>query len=735
MLRDDVLGIRPEAVHRELTRADLLAWASRPAPDTVAVRHTVGLLDPIVAGDVPADGWLRDGLPQTLEECVRAHGLRHFKLKVGGQLGDDVDRLTRIAATLDRLIPDAYLATLDGNEQYKTMADFAALVEAIERTPALARLWRSTAFIEQPLDRAIALDAAATEGLAALGRRVPIIIDESDGDLEAFPRALALGYRGVSTKNCKGIIKSFLNRSLVERRNAGRPEPARLFMSAEDLTNVPVVPVQQDLATVRALGITHVERNGHHYVRGLAHCSPRERAAALRHHADLYTGDEREAWLRIENGRLRVGSLATPGYGVAFEPGSGRDDPARALELRVARGGRVGLARGGLVARGDRGRLGQERVLGQRARGERGGPVARVDPAQQLVEELGEMGLVAHVERRRHVDLVARGAHRAGLRARPLPAGQHPGEMARGLRGVAAGLDDHAPPEARLLAHLDLDLRGPAAQDEARGVAAAGRRGDLPARGGAHGHAAEPVGHLRVAEDAQRVALHRAAQLGRHPARAGDAGEDVHRHARGPAARGEQRRRVARRGVGVEQPLGLIDLVGGDVHRPAALDARVEEPPRAAERRAVHALLEVMDALLLDGGLRRVGREAAEDLGSSTSRLTRRPIVSRRPVIISRAIGPPARLARISARSAGSTSHGLSASTWRPEAWRRRITRALPPFFPASTTTSPGRSTRSWSRGSAESRTRGRQAVGRSARVLKRSTSARKSSSSGPAVA
>jgi hypothetical protein len=55
-------------------------------------------------------------------------------------------------------------------------------------------------------------------------------------------------------------------------------------------------------------------------VRGLAHCSPRERADALRHHADLYRGDEREAWLSIEDGRLRVGSLATPGYGVAFAP-------------------------------------------------------------------------------------------------------------------------------------------------------------------------------------------------------------------------------------------------------------------------------------------------------------------------------------------------------------------------------------------------------------------------------
>jgi Enolase C-terminal domain-like len=320
MLREDVLGIRPEVVHRTLSRADLLAWVGQAPPDSIAVRHTVGLLDSIVAGDVPADGWLRDGLPQTLEECVQTYGLRHFKLKVGGKVEADVERLTRIAATLDRLIVGDYLVTLDGNEQYKSMVEFAAVVEAIETTPVLARLWRSTAFIEQPLDRAIALDPEATEGLVTLGRRVPIIIDESDGDLHAFARALLLGYRGVSNKNCKGIMKSFLNRSLVERLNAGRPAAERLFMSAEDLTNVPVVPLQQDLATVRALGIAHVERNGHHYVRGLAHCSPRERAAAVRNHGDLYTGDEREAWLSIEEGRLRVGSLATPGYGVAFEP-------------------------------------------------------------------------------------------------------------------------------------------------------------------------------------------------------------------------------------------------------------------------------------------------------------------------------------------------------------------------------------------------------------------------------
>jgi hypothetical protein len=98
-------------------------------------------------------------------------------------------------------------------------------------------------------------------------------------------------------------------------------------MSAEDLTNVPVVPLQQDLATVRALGLGHVERNGHHYVAGLAHCSSAERALATQRHADLYEGDAHAARLRIDGGRLRVGSLAVPGYGVGFDPDLGSMTP------------------------------------------------------------------------------------------------------------------------------------------------------------------------------------------------------------------------------------------------------------------------------------------------------------------------------------------------------------------------------------------------------------------------
>jgi hypothetical protein len=312
LLRQDLLEIRPAAVHRELEQNDLVRWTLAVPPPTLAVRHTVGLLDPITAADVPADGWLRDGLPQTLEDCIQTYGLRYFKVKVGGRLDEDLGRLQAVAAILDRLVAEPYVVSLDGNEQYKALDDFAALLEAMAKTSSLARFRRSILFVEQPLDR------AATGGLAKIG--LPLIIDESDGELDSFKTAVTLGYRGVSTKNCKGIFKSFLNRSLVERWNGKRKPGTHLFMTAEDLTTLSVIPLLQDFATVRALGITHVERNGHHYVKGLAHCSPRERNQATRLHRDLYRGDGSGARLRIESGFVRVGSLSLPGYGGPSEP-------------------------------------------------------------------------------------------------------------------------------------------------------------------------------------------------------------------------------------------------------------------------------------------------------------------------------------------------------------------------------------------------------------------------------
>src|SRR5690606_4541665 len=107
---------------------------------------------------------------------------------------------------------------------------------------ALEPLAERLAFIEQPLARAQALDT----DVSALGTRVPLLIDESDATLDAFPRARAVGYTGVSSKSCKGFYKSVLN---AARCTAWSRDTRRAyFLSGEDLTIPAGLRIQEDVA-------------------------------------------------------------------------------------------------------------------------------------------------------------------------------------------------------------------------------------------------------------------------------------------------------------------------------------------------------------------------------------------------------------------------------------------------------------------------------------------------------
>ena len=191
------------------------------------MRHTVGLVDPLTAADRPASERVNDGLPETLEEVVSYYRGRYYKLKVGGDIKADLERLGRIAAVLDAGAGD-YRATLDGNEQYDDVEGIVELWRKVEETPALARLVKSTLFIEQPIKRAVAL----SRPVEPLARLRPVIIDESDGELRRFPAALKLGYAGVSSKNCKGFYKSILNAARVAKLGAG---PLHVGRGSHDL--------------------------------------------------------------------------------------------------------------------------------------------------------------------------------------------------------------------------------------------------------------------------------------------------------------------------------------------------------------------------------------------------------------------------------------------------------------------------------------------------------------------
>jgi L-alanine-DL-glutamate epimerase-like enolase superfamily enzyme len=314
-MRANLPGMAPAEFLPEFAGFDVDAFlaALRPA-ERLHARHTVGLLDPITAADQPPGARLNDGLPETLEEVVAAYGHTHFKLKVGGDVAADVARLSAIAAVLDRS-PAPYVVTLDGNEQYASVDEALALWRALSAAPALRRLVDAIAFIEQPIARR----AALLEDVGALAAARPVLIDESDADLDAFPEARACGYRGVSSKGCKGFYKSVLNAARCARWNR-EATGAPFFMSAEDLTTQPGLGVQQDLALAALLGLGHVERNGHHYVRGLAALPVAEQRAFLHAHPDLYMDDGGLVRLRIEGGRLAIGSLNCVGFAAAAEP-------------------------------------------------------------------------------------------------------------------------------------------------------------------------------------------------------------------------------------------------------------------------------------------------------------------------------------------------------------------------------------------------------------------------------
>jgi len=226
----------------------------------------------------------------------------------------DVERLGAIAAVLDR-IAEPYAATLDGNEQYDHVGGILELWHCLKSTPRVARLVASIAFIEQPIKRQNALAA----DVAALAAEKPVLIDESDDSLEAFARARAVGYTGVSSKSCKGFYKSILNAARCREwnREAGRE---RYFLSGEDLTVQAGLAVQQDLALASILGLKHVERNGHHYVNGMAGLPEAEQSAFLQAHPDLYERSHGAVRLRITRGELAIGSLGCAGFASAVLP-------------------------------------------------------------------------------------------------------------------------------------------------------------------------------------------------------------------------------------------------------------------------------------------------------------------------------------------------------------------------------------------------------------------------------
>lgn len=324
VLRTNVLQIDLGSVREELKGMRITDVIATEPLARVHARHTIGLGDALTA----ADGSLDDGLPYTLEDSIRAYGLRYFKIKVCGKLEADLPRLREITRILTLNCPDGFHSTLDGNEQFYELASFCDFHKALRSDATLAPLFRSILLIEQPLHRSKALAEDVRSGPG-------MIIDESDGSLKDLPLALDLGYRGTSHKNCKGIVKGIANAALLKKRTICIPGGP--ILSGEDLAGVGPVAMLQDLSVAALLGITHVERNGHHYFRGLSMYPAATQEAALQAHAGFYHRHaEGFPTLHVDGGMLDTRTLNRAPFGCGLTLDLGGFEP---LNHWIKRGG------------------------------------------------------------------------------------------------------------------------------------------------------------------------------------------------------------------------------------------------------------------------------------------------------------------------------------------------------------------------------------------------------------
>ena len=311
----NAFGIRLEDLHPSLqgySPADLLP--DKPLKE-IHIRHTIGLSDAIAESDISLEQRLHDGLPQSLEANIRRYGVKYFKIKVNGDVDKDVERLCRIDAVLKACSVNDYLFTLDGNEQYNSVAEFRDFWEQITNQSACSPQMEHLLFVEQPFHRRVALGEETRRDLNAWDKRPLMIIDESDAKIASMQTALESGYAGTSHKNCKGVFKGLANACLLayyQKQEAQR----NLILSGEDLANIGPVALLQDLVVMSVMGITHVERNGHHYFAGLSMFPPEVQQFVLDRHNDLYQHQGDFPTMKIRNGRIAISSLLRSPFGL-----------------------------------------------------------------------------------------------------------------------------------------------------------------------------------------------------------------------------------------------------------------------------------------------------------------------------------------------------------------------------------------------------------------------------------
>jgi L-alanine-DL-glutamate epimerase-like enolase superfamily enzyme len=227
----------------------------QPKP-TLPLYHLVGAIDPLTPADVKQP--LKDGLPESLADWIKADGLTHLKIKLAG---DNLDWDVERTLAIDRVATEAATAkgkpvlfySCDFNEKCANVAyvlDFLGRVK--KQNPAA---FDRIQYIEQPTHRN--LREHPNDKMHEAAKLKPIVIDESLVDYETLMLARDMGYSGVALKTCKGQTDSLLLAAAAQKFN--------MFLCVQDLTCPGASFLQSASLAARIPTVAAVEGNSRQY--------------------------------------------------------------------------------------------------------------------------------------------------------------------------------------------------------------------------------------------------------------------------------------------------------------------------------------------------------------------------------------------------------------------------------------------------------------------------------------
>jgi L-alanine-DL-glutamate epimerase-like enolase superfamily enzyme len=269
-------------------------WLERsisPEPkQSMPLYHLVGALDPLEPGDIQQP--IADGLPETLQEWIRADGLTHIKIKLNGDdVGWDVERVVRVDRVAEKVQGQRGCSTwcysLDFNERCPNAESLLHFLHQVqERTP---RGFARIAYIEQPTARD--LEANRHNVMHEASKIRPVVIDESLLDLKSLLLAREMGYTGAALKACKGQTQSLLMAAAARKYG--------MFLCVQDLTCPGASLIHSAGLAAHVPGVSAIESNARQYM-----------PAANKPWEERFPGI-----FRISDGQMRTGVLTGSGLG------------------------------------------------------------------------------------------------------------------------------------------------------------------------------------------------------------------------------------------------------------------------------------------------------------------------------------------------------------------------------------------------------------------------------------